>query len=184
MNKARSLTLTLVLVWILIKMVFFFIDDADMGFDVGVMANLLFILIAIASSLWFKYKKVTLQESTFLDDLKDSMKEAGLYVIIVVVFIFLYLKVIDPELLQSRVNEGVAAMEEILRDPAKLEETRNLRPDLKDMTPEELIAQYRSSQEQILSPGVTTALSLFALMSVSVLYSIVTTLLFRKVLLK
>ncbi len=184
MKKARSIALTLALIWILVKLVFFFLGRSSFGYEVGVLVNMLFILITIAATLWFKYKEVTLADSTFLDDLKDGMKHAGMYIIIVLAFTFLFLKVIEPDFLESKVREGVQAMTEHLEIPGNFEKIKAESPAPDTVTKEYIIERTEETRRQLLSVGVTMSLSLFALFAVSMLYAVLTTLLFRKVLLK
>lgn len=184
MKKARSIAITLALIWILVKLVFFFLGRSTVGFEVGVLVNMLFILITIASTLWFKYREVTLVESTFLDDLKDTMKHAGIYIVLVLSFTFIFLKVIEPDFLESKVREAVQAITEHLEVPGNLEEIKAQSPSPETVTKQDIIERTEETRRQLFSVGVTMSLSLFALFAVSMLYSVLTTLLFRKVLLK
>lgn len=165
-------------------MVFFFIGRSAIGFEVGIFINMLFILITIATTLLFKYREVKLVESTFLDDLKDTMKHAGMYIVLVLSFTFIFLKVIEPDFLESKVREAVYAITEHLEVPGNFEEIKAQSPAPEKVTKQDIIERTEETRRQLFSVGVTMSLSLFALFAVSMLYSVLTTLLFRKVLLK
>lgn len=186
MSRLRQLILTFILIWIAVKMGFFFTGSAQEGMVISVFLNLLFILLVQFFALRFKYKETTLDQSNFLIDLKDCVKAGATYVVFVVVFLVVYYYIIHPELFQGQIEERVALAIEQSSDPEYFEELKRRNPGQipPEATPEEYVNGTRSDAEQFLGWPFVGGMSLMVLTALSVFNGVFVTLLYRKVLLK
>ena len=124
MNRLRQLILTFILLWIAVKMAFFFTGNAQEGMVISVFLNLLFILLVEFFALQFKYKTITLDQSNFLIDMKDCVKAGATYVVFVVLFLVCYYYLIHPELFQGQIEDRVALAIEQSSDREYFEELK------------------------------------------------------------
>lgn len=185
MNRLRQLTLSFALIWIVVKMVFFFTGNTSEGLVIMVFLNLLFILLVEYFSLRFKYKEVTLTDSNLLDDIKTCLRSAGLYVIVIVLFSVAYYNFLHPEFYSDRVTDTVTFAQEQASDPVYFEELVRRDTTMPEgTTPEQYVENVRQVAERGASWWFISGASLLLLMIVSIFNSIFVTLLFRKVLLK
>jgi len=186
MNRLRQLILTFILLWITVKMAFFFTGSAQEGMVMSVFLNLLFILLVEFFALRFKYKTITLDQSNFLIDMKDCVKAGTTYVVFVVVFLVCYYYLIHPELFQGQIEDRVALAIEQSSDPGYFEELkrRNVNQIPPDATPEDYVAGTRADAEQFLGWAFVGGMSLMVLTVLSIFNAVFITLLYRKVLLK
>lgn len=185
MQRTKAFVFTLVLVWIILKMVFFALDDSDLGHQVGILSNLLFILAVSAVTLWWKFRAVRPEDSNALDDLKSVMQRSGLYVLLVCAFMMVYYAAIDPGLNERRIEMRMGELNAELDKYENFEDfvkTQEMIPP--DMTREKYVQKSEEGIRSMLNPWVNTGGSLLSLMMWAVTCAILVTLLFRTVLFK
>lgn len=170
------------MVWIIIKMAFLFLGDADTGYTVGIFANLLFVLALAAWTLWYRYRRIPPRETNLLDDTRAALQRTGLYVALVIGFTFVYHSFIDPDLTERRIQQRLAdqradidaypTFEDFLAEHETLDA---------DLTREELMAQQEEGIRSMLNPVINSAFSLIALIMWALVCSLGTAVLFRAV---
>ena len=187
------------LIWIIIKLSFFFSGNSEQGFYAGGITNILFILLICFWALKMKYdslvtvsevgavengmeRKLLPQDSNFLDDVKTSMKAAGKYILIVAAFVFIYYSLIDMEYGSRIIDSRVELAKEQTATDESWQKVLENAPQLENYTKEEYVQKVRESAEQWTSPGRQTSLTLFGLFLLAIFYSILLVILFRKLL--
>lgn len=185
MNRLRQLIISFALIWIVVKMGFFFTGNADEGLVIMVFLNLLLILLVEFFALRFKYKTITLTDSNFLDDVKSCLRSASTYVIVIVLFSVVYYNFLHPEFYADRVTDAITHAEEQAADPVFFEELVRRDTTMPEgTTPAQYVENVREVAQRGASWWFISGASLMLLMIVSIFNSVFITLLFRKVLLK
>lgn len=184
MNRANRLVLSFVLVWIIIKLAFFMSGERALGFSTGILANIFFILALIATTLHFKYKSVRLEDTTMLEDVRSAMLPAAKYVLFVSLFLFTYYSWIDPDYNADRIAQIVERSELFTEDTKAFHEWKNSDPTLHDITAEEYVDRQKNQAESLNKPTIILGGSLLILTVLALFYSMLVSLLFRKILLK
>lgn len=185
MSRLRQLILTFVLLWVIAKMGFFFTGNAGEGHFFTVMLNLLFILLVEFFALRFKYKKVTLIESNFLDDIKTSVRAAGLYIVVITLFGLVYYSFIHPEYYGDITQERIDLAIQQTSDPEAFAEMKRRDETMPDATTaEQYVQNVTENSNRLYSWWFISGMTLLLLLLVSIFNSVFVTLLYRKVLLK
>lgn len=199
MSKENSVVVGFGLIWIIIKLSFFFSGNSEQGFYAGGITNILFILLICFWSLKMKYdslvtisiegatengveRKMLPQDSNFLDDVKTSMKAAGKYILIVAAFVFIYYSLIDMEYSSRIIDTRVELAKEQTATEESWQKVLENSPQLQNFSKEEYVQKVRESAEQWTSPGRQTSLTLFGLFLLALFYSPLLVILFRKLL--
>lgn len=167
-------------VWIAIKMVFFYTQPV--GYDIVplVLINLLLLITAIAVGLFLQKMRDT-EESNGLRDIKNGMTAGVPYAVIVSVFIYFYYEKIDPEFYEHRIAEEIYEIDQQLNDPKKFAEIKESNPDYEVLSKEEIRQQAIEGAEGAFSPKSALPLSLLGLILMSALNSIFITIIYRRV---
>lgn len=184
MKKALAFTYTLAMIWSIIKIVFYLRDDAEMGFNVGVMANILFVLLVIVITLWFKYKEVKLIDSSLISDIKDGLRKAMVYLILVSGMMVLYYGVLDKDFLQGRANARIEMERENAMTNEAFEEWKKSDDTLEDISLEQYMSNFEDGIRENYRIKTIVPGALLLMLILSIVYSLLVSLLFRKVLLK
>ncbi len=167
------------LAWCTVKYLMYLYDPFS-EIHVAVMINILFLLLSISIGLYLLKSKSS-EESNALLDIKNGLRAGLPYVILVSLFIYVYYAKINPEYTQRLVNNRLFEMEQKLNDPNTLEEFKAANPKYELKTKEEIFKEMKESPENILSPGFTTTVSLLSLLLLAVLYSILVTVVYRRI---
>jgi flagellar biosynthesis/type III secretory pathway M-ring protein FliF/YscJ len=178
MEKRRvSIPVSLAAIWILLLLVMNSLKVPH-HFRIGIYLNLFFILAVIIIGLYVQVKKDK-EFHPFVVNFKNSLKNAGKYILIVVVFLFCYLKFINPQFLKNHVK---AAIEQALSVPFETIQENNA--FFTDKTEEDYIEQATQSSE--IMGDTTTVLSFYFLgmFLISVMYSIIVPLFYKKIVLR
>ncbi|SFT47329.1 Protein of unknown function [Lishizhenia tianjinensis] len=170
--------------WIVLKMIFKALGILQDDLFVPGLINNFFLLLAIAFGLYFEKKKEGLGNGTALSDIKNAMIAGTPYAVIVSVFIFFYYKDVSPEYVENRAQERIDMVYKAMQRPAYVDSLKMSDAKYAVMTNEEI---YSEMKEGILSSFDTNFLLTFSLLGLIVLavtYSIFTTVIFRKILLR
>lgn len=176
-KKKVSVSYSLAAIWILLLMLMNVLKIPH-HFRIGIYLNLFFILAVIIIGLYTQIQKDK-EFHPFVINFKNSLKNAGKYIVIVSIFIFAYLKFINPTFLQNHVE---FAIEQALSVPFETIQENNA--FFKDKTEEEYISQAKESAG--IMGNTTTVLSFYFLgmFLMSVLYSILVPLFYKKIVLR
>jgi hypothetical protein len=180
MNKINSLILICGGLWLSTKIILSNLVDPSTNVMVGVMINLFFVLIVAFFSIREAERKRTKAESNMLDDIKSTAKNTIKYVLLATFLIAAYYYVISPEEVDYRKSERTEMVMEALGTDEAFEELKQTQPELKNMKREELLQKELDNIEFIFSPFLQVTLSLIALLAAAIFYSILVTVLWRK----
>lgn len=171
------------LLWMIVKMIFFW--TGEVGYDIRpvVMINMLFLMMAIAIGLYL-LKRKNPTESNALTDIKNGLSAGLPYTILVSVFIYFYYSNIDPGYNEHQISTAYNAIYEKLEDPESLAEIKEQNPDFEVKTKEEILAEAKNNLEQNYNAKFTMTLSLLALLLLSTIYSIFISVVYRKIVFK
>lgn len=167
-------------IWIAFKLIFF--ATGWVGYDVvpSVMLNILCLLLAIAVGLYL-HKRTSDPEANALSDIKNGLTAGLPYALIVSTFLYFYYEKIDPDFTAHQVSERSYELEKMLDDPTRLKEIKESNSDFEVMTKEEILEKGREQIESNYSPKFTMTVSLLALLLLATLYSILITVIYRRI---
>ena len=170
-------------IWIAIKMIFFITGIAGHNLVPIIFLNILCILLAISTGLYFQ-KRFSSEESSLLMDIKDGMTAGVPYAIIVSVFIFFYYNTIDPDFNKHQIAEAEMGIKKMVEDPVQLKQLRATNAEFEVMTDEEIYNSIVQGPENFYNPKSTMIVSLLALLMLATLNSILISIIYRKVVFK
>lgn len=176
MKKKISLPVSFAAVWILVRLIIFNLG-VDSQIKIGFFINILFIITLIIASLHLKVKAEKKLE-VFAVNFKNSLKNAGTYIIIVIGFIFIFHQFINPNYL-SDFHEKAMEIEQA-RDFEKLLSS----PMYKGFTKEEYLEKAESTSLMFTSKKIITTFYFLGLFMMSLIFSILIPLFYKKVVLR
>ncbi len=146
----------------------------------GVLSNVLLILILIFLTVYFKYKSLSGERPTFLEDLKDCMKSALKYVVTAVAAIALYYGVLCNDIQTIR-EARITTFNTEMQSDENLAKLKSEHPEVKDQTREQLMETNRTNVERYVSVQMQILGGLLALTFVSFMYSLLAVFFWRSV---
>ncbi|MEN8884325.1 MAG: DUF4199 family protein [Flavobacteriales bacterium] len=178
MEKKRvSIPISFAAVWILLLLLMNNLKVPH-HFRLGIYLNLFFILAVIIVGLYVQIKKDK-EFHPFVINFKNSLKNAGKYMLIVIAFLFCYLKFINPTFLERHVN---TAVEQALSVPFETIQKNN--EFFKEKTEEEYVTQAKESAELMGSPTTVLSFYFLGMFLISVFYSLIVPIFYKKIVLR
>lgn len=179
----KRIGVIMALAWVIIRLALFNSSlEPNLAVNIAVGLNFLFLLIVIFLAVRAHHQ--TDSRSIFLDDVKQGMKQAVIYVLIIASFIYINYKWIDTDYLESRTEQRVEAeMQRIEHQggwKAFAAEKSNGIPA--DKSEEEYLDNVKENGMMYLQPGFIFGLTLMAFISLGFIYTLILTALNRKVL--
>lgn len=168
------------LLWILIKMVFFWTGSLNYNIVPAVLLNMLCLIAAIGVGLYLHKRKET-EVGNALNDIKNAMTAAVPYILVVSVFIYFYYNNIDPEYNQHQLSEAYTEIQKLLDTPEGLQQVRNSNPEFEVLTKEEIYDKLKQGPEGFYNPTSTMTLSMLGLLVLGTMNSIFIAVIYRKV---
>lgn len=168
------------LLWILIKMVFFWTGSLNYNIVPAVLLNMLCLIAAIGVGLYF-YKRRETEVGNALNDIKNAMTAAVPYILVVSVFIYFYYNNIDPEYNQHQLSEAYTEIQKLLETPEGLQQVRESNPEFEVLTKEEIYKKLKQGPEGFYNPTSTMTLSMLGLLVLGTMNSILIAVIYRKV---
>lgn len=144
--------------------------------------NNFFLLSAIALGLFFEKRKEGFGEGTAMTDIKHAVTAGAPYVLIVSLFMFYYYDTINPEFIETRVEERVDLIYNDMQRESYVDSLKVNKPEFRTRTDEEILREAKREIESNLSPKSMLVFSLLGMLILAVTYAILLTLVFRKVL--
>jgi len=182
MNITIKISLVCSLVWIGFKLVaYLFLWNVPSYAPVFVMSNMFVLLVAVSLGLYLQ-KQRSQEESTFSVDLKNGMTSGLVYALVVSVFLYFYYEKIDPDYNAKMIADRELYVQSVLDTPNLLAELKASNQDLEVMTKEEIMEKYRETPQILFSGIFMMTYGLLALITLSVLYSVVVALIYNKIL--
>lgn len=177
MNKKISIPVSFAMLWILSKALLFTFNFESQE-KIGIYINLFLILIVIFASLHDKVKKEKKLEN-YASNFKTSLKNAGIYIIIVTLYIFVHHKFVNPGFLKDKEMTMVEA--ELAKD---FDTIKKNNPSFQYSDKESWEKQVRSSAQLFTSVTLNTSIYFLGLFFMSLIYSIIIPIFYRKVVLR
>ncbi|MBB77615.1 MAG: hypothetical protein CL844_01275 [Crocinitomicaceae bacterium] len=168
------------LLWIIIKIIFFYTGAFKYNVVPSVFINILCLLLAITVGLYKKKLKDTESGNT-LRDIKNGMSAGITYSMIVSLFIFFYYSKIDPEFNKHQISKLEVSVKTILDNPQKFEELKNSNEALEVMTKEDIYNKKLEAGRGFYNPMSTMTISMLAMLLLTTMNSILISLVLRKI---
>ncbi len=167
--------------WIGVKMIFHFVGFSSIA--PAVLLNILGLLLAIAIGLFIQKMRDT-EETNALLDIKNAMTAGFPYVVIVSVFIYIYYNNINPDFYKHQIAENEMTIYKMVNDPVQLKKFKASQPDAEVMTKEQIEKKLIANNKNGASAKNTAILSVLSLTVLATIYSLLVTMIFRKILFK
>lgn len=180
MSRINILILVCGGLWLTTKVILRSMVEPSTNVMVGVLVNLFFVLLVALVSIRENSRRRSKADSNMLDDIRSTAKSAVKYVLLATVLIAAYYYVVSPQEVEYRKQERVEMVQDALGTDEAFQELAETQPELKDMDREELLKKEMDNIEFIFSPFLQVTLSLIALMAAAIFYSILVTVLWRK----
>jgi len=165
--------------WAILKLILFNTSLRETSFEIGIMANMLFMILAIFLTLYS-----TNDSGSFLSDFKVGMQATAKYAIIIGLVIFVYYKFIDVDFFEKRIIERQNIELKKIKEIDGFENFVSKNPDYKGMSQNDYLERLEEQDRALQSPGTQFTLSVFGMIFLGLIYSLIITLLNRKVLRK
>lgn len=169
--------------WVAIKMLFYWIDVKDSLVPLTFI-NMFCLLLSISIGLFLDRKSKNYSTTSAMDDMKAGMQAGIPYTIIVVLFISFFYSKIDPSVISEMKNNRLVEYQKILDDPNKLKELKKSKQEFEVMTKEEIYQEMEKSTNSVMSTRAITLVTLLSLVILTTFYSLLVTIIYRKVLFK
>jgi hypothetical protein len=184
MRISIKVALAFASLWMAAKLIAYFLDFGSDWYNTSALVNNFLLLSSIAIGVYLTKKQTGFQVVTFLEDVKSGIAGGVVYTLIVASFSFLYLDQIDSSYLDIRIQERMEMVTNQLQTDEQLDEYRTMNPEAELKSREQIVAEIRQTTEGILNAKVQFVFLLMGFILLSVLYSLLVTLLIRKILLK
>ena len=182
LRPALKFSLLFAGLWIALKMIFMAFNLFQEDIQVTGLLNNFFLLSAIALGLFFEKRKEGFGEGTAMTDIKHAVTAGAPYVLIVSLFMFYYYDTINPEFIETRVEERVDLIYNDMQRESYVDSLKINKPEFRTRTDEEILREAKREIESNLSPKSMLVFSLLGMLILAVTYAILLTLVFRKVL--
>lgn len=182
LRPALKFSLLFAGLWIALKMIFMAYNLFQEDIQVTGLLNNFFLLSAIALGLFFEKRKEGFGEGTAMTDIKHAVTAGAPYVLIVSLFMFYYYDTINPEFIETRVEERVDLIYNDMQRESYVDSLKVNKPEFRTRTDEEILREAKREIESNLSPKSMLVFSLLGMLILAVTYAILLTLVFRKVL--
>lgn len=177
MKIFKSLPVLFALIWILIKLIMYTFNIPSQE-KIGVFINLFMLLITGLAALHFKVVKEKKLED-YGTNFKFVLKNMGIYIILVTLYIFVHYKFINPNYLQSK--EDARVEQELSKDYELIQKNT---PMLKEVSKEEYEERVRGAAEALSSISMNVSIYFLGLFIMSILYGIFVPIFYKKVVLR
>lgn len=146
-----------------------------------VLTNIFGLLVAVSVGLYLQKRK-GLEDDNMLTDIKNGMTSGVVYSLIVCGFLYFYYEKIDPDYNKKMIAEREMYFKTIIDDPQKLKELKASNKDLEVMTKEEIFIEFQKTPKMLFSGNFMMTFGMLSMLMLSTLYSILITVIYRKVL--
>jgi len=169
--------------WMLVKLSLLGMGIASSTFELSIMTNMLFLILAISIGLYLQKRKDT-ETGNALRDIKNGMVTGVPYAVLVSIFLFFYYEKINPEFIEHQISESEIALDKELNDPIKFQKVKDSNPDFEVMTKEQIREKIVANTKGVYSAKSTAILGLLAMTVYATINSLLITVIYRKVVFK
>lgn len=170
--------------WMLVKMTFHTFGIATTSIIPTIFINMFLLLSCISVGLYLHKKQEGFSQGNALSDIKSGMTSGIPYTILVAVFIYFYYTQINPGFTDVMIQEKLDAYQAGLNDPEQLKQIKASNEAFEVMSKEDIYKEMALSTKSTISAFSITTISLLGMILLSTVYSIIVTVIFRKVLLR
>lgn len=167
-----------------VKFLFMELNVFQDNIQIPGLINNFFLLTAISLGLFFEKKKEGFGEGGPMSDIKNAMRAGAPYVLLVSGFIYFYYNTINPQFIESGIEVRMDMIYKDMERESYVDSLKMHKSEFQVMTNDEILREARNEIESNLSPRTMFTFSLLGLLILSVSYSILITLIYRKILLK
>lgn len=169
------------LCWVIIKLSFLqFGLNSEEHFFITACLNILGLLLAIVFGLKKFIDTDVETDSNALRDIKNAMTSAVIYTMVVTIFMYIYYTWIDQSFFDYKIQDVERQLTEVISDPQKLKELKESNQSFEVMTAGEIFDKQMENPKLFFSPKFITTLSILGMLFLSMVYSIIVTIIFRK----
>lgn len=180
MSGENKLVLICGALWLITKTVLHNFISHEANVQAGVMLNLFLILLIAVFAIRQKVKGTRGKESHFLDDLKGVLRATSKYVLLSILCLAAFNYGIARQTTLNKETEYMRLIEEQYDNPENYAELQKDNFQLENVTAAEAKAQQIESFELFSKWYVQLTLSLLALMLAAILYSLLVSILWRR----
>ncbi len=170
--------------WMLVKMIFHFAGISTSSIVPTIFINMFLLLSSISVGLYMHKQREGFAQGNALSDIKSCMTVGIPYTILVVIFIYIYYSYINPDFVNHMISEKLTAYKVGLTNPEELKLIRASNEAFEVMTKEDIYKEMEKSTRSTISPFSITTISLLGMILLSTVYSLLVTVIFRKILMR
>lgn len=168
--------------WILLKYLFYTLHFFQDDILIPGLINNLFLILAIALGLYYEKKKEGFGKGTAFSDLKAAVTSGMIYTLLIAGFIFVYYQYIQPEFIETRIEERMDLLYSEMERPSYIDSLRNDNESFSMMTDEEIIRNIKDNTVTNLSPKSSFIFTLLGMMILTFSYGIFITIIYQRIL--
>lgn len=170
------------LIFVIIKMLFFFFGWFETNIVPTAFINMFLLLASISVGLYYYMRYRSGAVESMFKEAKQAVRAGLVYTVIVAGFLFVFYQYIDAAMIAKMQNDRIAAFSSGLDDPATFSQIRKSNEAFELMSKEEILAEVKSNVDQFVSARSVFLISLLSMLMLSMVYSILVTIVYRKVL--
>jgi len=168
-------------IWILTKLLVFFLGYSIDWIDGILMFNNFMLILVIALAIFNTKRKVNFVDVPKREDIKIGIKTGMIYTILVSTFTYFYNSNIDTSVLNSKITQRLEQFDMALSQEQGIKRYKESNPQSLSLTKEQILVKEREATVNFLNPRVSTLLLLMFFTLLSVFYSAFITLVIRKI---
>lgn len=183
MSKTIKIGIGFALAWCLVKYVSFLMDPLPASIIPTVSINILFLLSSVAVALYFE-KRHKQGETSALGDIKNGLKAAVPYTLVVSLFIYFFYATINPQYNQHQIDTAVTLLNKTMEDPVEFQKFKDSNASFETVKKEDIFAQIKTNIDVNYNPKTITTMALLSMLLLSTFYSMLVTVIYRKIIFK
>ncbi|MDD2983839.1 MAG: DUF4199 domain-containing protein [Crocinitomicaceae bacterium] len=172
------------LIFVAIKLIFSFAHLSHGDIIPTVLINMFLLLSSISIGLYLHKKKEGFSQGNAMSDIKAGMTTGVSYGIVVVSFIYLFYAYINPGYIETMIQDKLVEYQKGLADPAMLKQIKASNEAFEILDAKQIYQEMENSTRATISAFSITTISMLGMILLSAFYSILVTIIFRKVLLR
>lgn len=169
-------------VWIAFKLLGYQIGwNIPENTKIFVMSNMFCLISAISLGLYFQ-KRSDQEASSIMTDIKNGMVPGVIYSLTICIFLYVYYEKIDPGYNEVIIAQREAYFEKIINNPVKFKELKEANDNLSVMSKEEILENFKKTPQILFSGSFMMTFGILSMLMLSTFYSILITVIYRKLL--
>lgn len=171
-------------IFVAVKLIFMELNVFQDNIQVPGLINNFLLLTAISLGLLYEKKREGFGEGGPMSDIKNALRAGAPYVLLVSAFIYFYYDTINPTFVESGIEVRMDMIYKDMERESYVDSLKMHRSEFQVLTDEEILREAKREIESNLSPRTMFTFSLLGLLILAVSYSILITLIYRKILFK